>query len=26
VLTFIYIMGAAIAHSPWSWLSPMLGA
>jgi uncharacterized membrane protein SirB2 len=26
VLTFVYIMGAAIAHSPWSWLSPVLGA
>ncbi|AHG63642.1 SirB2 family protein [Advenella mimigardefordensis] len=26
VLTFAYIMGAAIRHSPWSWFTPMLGA
>lgn len=26
VLTFIYIMGAAIKHSPWSWFGPALGA
>lgn len=26
VLTFAYIMGAAIRHSPWSWFSSALGA
>ncbi|PJX23104.1 regulator SirB [Advenella sp. S44] len=25
VLTFAYIMGAAIRHSPWSWFSATLG-
>jgi len=26
VLVFIYILGAAFKHSPWSWLAPALGA
>lgn len=26
VLVFVYILGAAFKHSPWSWLAPALGA
>lgn len=26
VMVFLYILGAAFKHSPWSWLTPLLGA